>query len=631
MHFRSLQTRFILAGGLLVTTTVACGVWSIITFARLSAVVGTTLRDSQEVLDLTATLATALEREDDALLLSLTGEVDRALRDLRARRQTFDGAYARLGELLHDQEAREAATSLREHTEAYRVKGDALLAAAGQPGARDLYHERVNPALRQAVAGCARLRELNFHAMQRAALQARDDTNRATGIVAGILAASLVLSTLVAVRLARSIVGPVRALTESVEAIRNDNFDRRVQVESADELGRLADGFNRMAETLADYRHSSLGELLLAKTTLESTLAALPDAVIVVDPEGEIVSKNPLAMHILKALGGAEAGRVQDLPIPPDTLSAVHGTLRGERTRQSRPGLSQALSVSFDGRPLKLLVIVAPIPEFLPKRCGAVIVLADVTDFARLDELRSELVAVASHELKTPLTTLRVNLMLLEEGAENLTPRQREILATAALGGEELAATIDELLDLTRIEAGQLRLVQERVDVYGVIDQGVRSLRPRFEDAEIALRVAKEAPEAAVRGDAARLRIVFANLLTNALKYTPRAGEVLLRVAAVANANSADPLLLQIEVTDTGPGIPAEFRERVFEKFFRVEHHRAGPPEGVRGTGIGLYLCRQIVEAHGGTIRCESGDHGRGARLVIHLLTVGEQGGPSIS
>jgi NtrC-family two-component system sensor histidine kinase KinB len=281
--------------------------------------------------------------------------------------------------------------------------------------------------------------------------------------------------------------------------------------------------------------------------------------------------------------------------------------------------LSQALSVAVNGRPLKLLLTVAPIPEFLPRRCGAAIVLADVTDFVRLDELRSELVAVASHELKTPLTSVQMNLLLLQEKADNLTPRQRQILTAALQGGEELAATIEELLDLTRIEAGQLRIQQERVDLYAVIEQVVRGLGGHFEDAEVALRIIRDVPEAIVRGDAARLKSVLVNLLTNALKYTPRGGEVAIRVTLEQDGGSKGKPGLQIAVTDTGPGIPAEFRERVFEKFFRVEHQRESGQEGVRGAGIGLYLCRQIIEAHGGTIRCEAGDNERGTRMLIHL------------
>jgi two-component system, NtrC family, sensor histidine kinase KinB len=616
---RSLQTRFILAGCLLVATTVACGAWSAFTFLRLSTRVNDTLRESQEAIDLTTTLENALEREDDALLLSLAGDPGTARTELLAQRRRFDAADERLAALLTQADEQKALAALRHHVDVYRRVGDALLAKAGQPGAREQYHAQVNPALRQAVADCAHIRDLNSQAMQQSGVRARDEANNAIWVVAAISLGSLVLSTLVAVRLARGIVGPVRELTASVDAIRQGDFERRVRVTGAAELGRLAEGFNRMAETLADYRHSSLGELLLGKATLEASLAALPDAVIVVDPDSHIVSANPLARQILQASGGATAKRIDDLPLPPEWLAAVRASLSDRQAVSTRADLSKALPLALDGRRLKMAFTVAPIPEFLPRRCGAVIVLDDVGDFVRLDELRSELVAVASHELKTPLTTLRMNLLLLQETAENLKPRQRQLLAAALLGGQELAETTDELLDLTRIEAGQLRLAQERVDLYAVIEQVVASLRPRYEDAQVELRMDKEAAEATVRGDAARLRIVFANLLTNALKYTPAGGRVVVRVASGQNAAGARAPFLQIAVTDTGPGIPPEFRERVFEKFFRVEHQRSGVAEGVRGAGIGLYLCRQIIEAHGGRIGCAPGEHGIGTRIAIYL------------
>jgi len=643
-----LQTRFILAGCLLVATTVACGAWSVFTFLRLSTRVNDTLHQSQEAIELTTTLENALEREDDALLLSLAGDAGQARTELLAQRQRFDAAYERLQALLTQADEQKAVAALRTHVDVYRRVGDALLRGAGMPGAREQYHAQVNPALRQAVADCAHIRELNSQAMQQSGVRARDEAERAIGVVAAIALGSVVLSTLVAVRLARGIVGPVRELTASVDAIRQGDFDRRVPVTGGDELGRLADGFNRMAETLADYRHSSLGELLLSKATLEASLAALPDAVIVVDPDSRVVSANPLAWQVLSGLppggrsqepgvrsqesgvrsqesggrgeesGGAKV-RLDDLPLPPEWLAAVHTSLSKRRAVSTRADLSKAVALALDGRALKMAFSVAPIPEFLPRRCGAVIVLDDVADFVRLDELRSELVAVASHELKTPLTTMRMNLLLLQETAENLSPRQRHLLAAALQGGQELAETTDELLDLTRIEAGQLRLTQERVDLYAVIEQVVGNLRPRYEDAQIDLRLDREAGEATVRGDAARLRIVFANLLTNALKYTPAGGKVVVRVSSGQNAAAPKTALLQIAVTDTGPGIPAEFRERVFEKFFRVEHQRSGVVEGVRGAGIGLYLCRQIIEAHGGRIHCEPVEGGVGTRIAMSL------------
>jgi NtrC-family two-component system sensor histidine kinase KinB len=619
MRFRSLQTRFLLAGGFLVLITVAGGAWSVVTLARLSTEVGETFRQSQETIDLTASLADMLEREDDALLLALSGKIRNARSGVAQQRQDFDESYARLVARLSNTEELDAARALREHADSYRVVGDALLRQAAQPAAREIYHNQVNPALRRAVADCARIRELNFQEMQQVGVEARNAARRATGIVAGIALIALGLSTLTMVRLAQVILRPIRELMHSVEAIRRDDFKHRVRVESEDELGQLAVGFNRMAESLGDYRESSLGELLLAKATSEATLAALPDAVIVVDPDCQIVSKNPLALSVLKAIDGDRAERLQDLPLPAAVLREVNETLREGHARGHRPDLSQALSVSLDGRESKMLITVVPIPDFLPRRAGAAIVLADVTEFARLDELRGEVVAIASHELKTPLTSLQMNLLLLREKADNLTARQKEILTVAIRGGEELGATIEELLDLTRIESGQLRLAQERVDVAAVVEQTTRDLGPRYDDATVKLRVIKEVANAIVRGDPARLRLVFVNLLTNALKYTPAGGEVVVRLASMQNAVAGGRPRLQITVTDTGPGVPPELRERIFEKFFRVEDERVDGLKGVRGTGIGLYLCREIIEAHGGTILCTTGKDGHGTQIAIGL------------
>jgi NtrC-family two-component system sensor histidine kinase KinB len=212
-----------------------------------------------------------------------------------------------------------------------------------------------------------------------------------------------------------------------------------------------------------------------------------------------------------------------------------------------------------------------------------------------------------------------MNLLLLRERAENLTPRQQEILGAAVDGLEELGGTIDELLDLTRIEAGQLRLQPERLDPNALVGQLAKALRPRFDDADVRLRVVNDAAGIAVRGDAARLKIVFANLVVNALKYTPRGGEVTVLLSCPANGQGDGKRNLHITITDTGPGIPAEFRERVFEKFFRIEDNRSEGQQGVRGAGIGLYLCRQIIDAHGGSIRCEAGVNGRGTCIRIVL------------
>jgi NtrC-family two-component system sensor histidine kinase KinB len=618
---KKLQTRFVVAGALLVLTTVGSSLWSAWTFARLSAVVDDTLRDSQAAIDLTTALAGSLEREDDALLLALSGNVDAARKQLAAVRQRGEVLYRHLLAVLKDEEVEERllAGQLRRELDGYREAGSDLVAAAGEPAALKRYHEQVNPLLRQAVATCGIIREANFQEMQWAGIRARDEAGRATWVVVAVSLAAVLLASVVAVGLARSILLPVRDLTALVDALRQGDFARRVRIASGDELGQLAAGFNRMAESLAEYRRSSLGELLTAKTTLEATLNALPDAVFVIAPDGQLVAANPPALAVLEAKRAAGATRLRELPLLPEHQDAVNLALAGHRGNGSRTDFSNTLPVTLTGRPHKYLVTAVPIPEFLPRRTGAVVVLDDVTEFARLDELRSELIGVASHELKTPLTTLRMNLLLLGERADNLTPRQQEILAAAAAGCEELGGTIDELLDVTRIEAGQLRLNLALVDVYGVLDRALGPLWTRFEDAGVRVQIERACVPAVVRGDAERLGHVFTNLLTNALKYAPMASIVTLKVTSRQNAEAEGKTTLQIAVSDAGPGIPTEFRERVFEKFFRVEQHLGREDSGARGTGIGLYLCREIMKSHGGAITCEPGDGDTGTQFVISL------------
>jgi two-component system, NtrC family, sensor histidine kinase KinB len=612
-----LRTRFLMAGLLFVITTVASGLWSAYTFARMSSEVSETLEQSQKKIDVTAILSQELEREDDALLLILSGNLDRARTDLASQRVVFDRSYQRLAELITTEEERVAAGSLRRNADEYREAGDNLF---NVPASDRLsaYHADVNPILRLAVADAALLRELTFRSMQAVGIEAGAQARQAFGVVMLVSLVALVVSTVTALQLTRSVVGPIATLTESVEGIRRGEFDKRVQVATSDELGTLASGFNNMASALDEFRRSNLGETLRAKETLESTLAALPNAVIVVDPAGQIATLNAVARAVLDAKSSGGITSMNELPFMPDHLTQIRDALEGKRSSANRADYSRSVLVHLDGRMIRLLPTAVPIPQSSGNRYGAVLVLEDVTDFVRLDELRTELIALVSHELRTPLTSLRMNMLMLREQAHVMQERQRDLLDAALAGCEDLGRTIDELLDLSRIESGQLRLSKMPVDLKALVDQLVAGFRPRFAAAGVDLQCVAECQKAIVLADRSRLTVVISNLLTNALKYTPLGGSVEARVST-QNAGFNGAQNLQIAVSDTGPGVPMEFQEQIFEKFFRVEHQTSKSGVSAQGTGFGLYLCRQIVEAHGGRIRCISREDGPGTTIRFEI------------
>jgi two-component system, NtrC family, sensor histidine kinase KinB len=233
--------------------------------------------------------------------------------------------------------------------------------------------------------------------------------------------------------------------------------------------------------------------------------------------------------------------------------------------------------------------------------------------------MRSELVAVASHELQTPLTTLRMTLLMLREGSDALPERQREIVATGLVGVEQLGEIIHEFLDLTRIEAGELRLDLEPVQISDLVTDAIERWTNRVEGQRVQVSTSVPPHGTVVLGDARRLRSVLDNLLSNALKYSTADATVVVDVSTAEASNGSESGSVVIAVTDSGPGVPTAYRTRVFEKFFRLEHHLSHGRSAARGAGIGLYMCRQIVELHGGHIGCGPGPDGHGARFVVEL------------
>lgn len=600
-----LRLRFMAVSAILVATTIGAAGWSALSFARFASVIGFTVADAETTTNATTGFTSALEREDDALLLALSDPAS-GKRELGASRATTDTALGKLDALLDTPEERVVAAGLARDLRLYRAAVDGVVGSGGAAEGVARYHREVNPLLRSVVAHASEIRDRHFVDTQAVAVRARDDAKRSTLIVSFIALSALVLSGAGVFYLGRVVIWPLRELGRSVGAIRRGDFDARAPVHAEDELGTLAEDVNRMAEELADFKRTNIREVMRAKRTLEATLEALPDAVLVIDADRKVTMQNAAASALVGSV--ARPRDLAELPLPQVTLATVDDALVGQAA--PRAGLDLRETVKLETRDL--------LPRVLTVRAGAdaearaVLVLYDVTDFVRLDERRVELVAVASHELRTPLTTLHMALSLLGENAEQRDARDQALLATAFAGVDQLARTVDEFLDLTRIEAGQLRLSWDSVDVGALALTAAALVRPRCE--ELGTRLDVEVPAVTVAGDRTRLSAVLQNLLANAVRYA-EGGTIRVRGRAAGDH-------VEIDVVDSGIGIPEEFRERIFEKFFRVEEHAASVPReerGDRGSGIGLYLVRQIVEAHHGMVTCLRGDDGVGTTMRVRL------------
>jgi two-component system, NtrC family, sensor histidine kinase KinB len=393
----------------------------------------------------------------------------------------------------------------------------------------------------------------------------------------------------------RTILRPITAVTEAAMGISAGNLDQVVPYLARDELGQLAQAFNTMTRHLREYRRSNYSRLLRAQRTSQATIDSFPDPVLVVDEEGQVEMANPAAIRLL----GVAPAEGDKMPAarwhPPESLRPpLEQALRGQRDYLPE-GFHQAVQMGSDGHEQSFLPRILTIRDPYGNTLGAAVLLQDVTRFRLLDQVKNDLVATVSHELKTPLTSLRLDLhLLLEESVGAVNAKQTELLLDARENAERLLAIVNNLLNLARLEQRRELLDLRPQSPAELLQHAADAIRPRAEDKGVTVKVDGALDLPPVFADAQRLGFALGNLLDNAISYTPRAGQITL--AAVA---SGDQVI--ITIADTGTGIPPEHLPRIFERFFRVPGQSTGA-----GTGLGLAIVREIVTAHDGTITCTS-------------------------
>lgn len=465
----------------------------------------------------------------------------------------------------------------------------AFLSAAGAPGARVDSTRLFNAA--SAIEG------INEKAMTQKDHRARETARKSTRVMLLVIAAALPLELFFAWRLGGTVLRPIQRLTDSAIELGEGNLDQVLPVSRRDELGQLADAFNKMAGKLRLYRQTTADELVHARQATEVVFAALLDPIIIFSADGEIAYQNPAAERLRKKLAGTDT----PLPIVPLAMKVMRG--EGDYLPES---FEQSICVRVDDREKFLLPRVIGLQD---GGSGAVVILNDVTRFRLLDDVKTNLVATVSHELKTPLTSIRMAVyLLLEERIGALNPKQTELLIASRDDAERLLDLINNLLDLARLESGAS--VSERR-----LDRPEELLRRAVQEAQgflslanvtLTAQVEPGLPPLAVAGD--QLGHVFSNLISNASKHSPAGEEITVAARAVDGGQA-----VRFSVTDRGPGVPAAERERVFEKFYRL------PGEPREGAGLGLAICREIVRAHDGQIGVIPGPDGRGSEFFFVL------------
>ena len=422
-------------------------------------------------------------------------------------------------------------------------------------------------------------------------------------VVGAALVAAIVIAVGLALWIAGYVTGPLRRLTMVADEVARGSPLAVLGVSHEGEIGRLAEAFNQMADQL---KAQMLG-LAHERDVLASVLTNMTDGIVVVGPTGQVVIANEAARRLLDMVEAPEglslARAVRDHEICATLDEALaHGTRRTEVRRAGRSARH-------------LRVAAAPLRE----RAGGLLVLRDVTEERRVENLRRDFVANVSHELRTPIAALKALVETLEEGALDDPPAARDFLRRIHVEVDGLAQLVAELLELSRVESGRAQLRLEAVEPDALVRSAAERLQPQAERVGIRLTWDADDELSPVLADQTRVEHVLLALVHNAIKFTPPGGTVRVEV-------QPDGAFARFSVADTGTGIPEEDLPRIFERFYKVDRARAAV-----GTGLGLAIAKHVVQALGGQIWAES-EVERGTTVHFTLpTTAGEPGGQRAS
>ena len=396
-------------------------------------------------------------------------------------------------------------------------------------------------------------------------------------IIGAVIAA--VIAILLAFQILRITTGPVKKLTQLSKKMAEGELDQEIQITSRDEVGELARAFNQMAARLKEMVALVTNE----RDMMATILSNIDDAIFMVDRDSKVTTMNQAAERISqtqtnKALGHTFIEVVRDHELNEVLQHCLS-------TREQQTG-------AVEIKPQKQLLSMIATP--LSGDSGCLVHIRDLTELRRLEMIRQDFISNISHELRTPIASVKALAETLNEGAIEDPSVAKDFLSRINVEADKLAQMVQELGELSRIESGEVPLQKRHINIAAAIEHAVDRLKAQSDRAGLNLDTNIPPTLPKVMVDEARVEQVLVNLIHNAIKFTPSGGGI--SISAKARDND-----ILVSVADTGVGIPADDLSRIFERFYKADKSRSGG-----GTGLGLAIAKHIVEAHGGRIWAES-------------------------
>ena len=397
------------------------------------------------------------------------------------------------------------------------------------------------------------------------------------------------------VNLPNNIANPIKELTLSIKEIANKNYSERVHFTNHNEYGDLAKSFNTMAQKLEEYHNSNLYKLFFEKKRLETLINNMHDPIIGLDNDGIILFVNDEALKIIGMKSEEVIGKsASTLALSNDLIRSLilkEGTNDSQK-KQPMKIFANGKESYFDKETINITI--TPTGEEKEINIGDVIILRNITLFKELDFAKTNFIATVSHELKTPIASIKLSLQLLQNNKTgDLNDDQKQLIESIKDDSQRLLKITGELLNLSQLETGNIQLNIDKSNPYTIVNYAVEAVKVQADQKQIKLVIDAHENLHDVKADSEKTGWVLINYLSNAITYSSEKSTITIKLK-----EENDQIIFQ--VIDTGKGIDARYKDKVFDKYFQI------PGSQKTGTGLGLAISKEFIEAQNGTIGVES-------------------------
>jgi NtrC-family two-component system sensor histidine kinase KinB len=607
----TLKQKILMGYGIIFGLMCVIVAWTILNHFFLRKSTEDILQENYRRITTAGKIVEALERQNNAILMIFLGDVENGISKFQKNESEIDSLFGVARESVHLPGEEEIYESMVAYFEDYSKEFSSIIDLPEKDESLQsqllFYTQTVYPLFLRVRDRAIKLRDLNETAMYEASLQSRNLAGRALWSTVVVAALGMIIVLTLSLILAGRIVRPLRELMTASRKISEGDYGVQVRDDRKDELGSLAGEFNKMARQLRHFRDINIEKVIIEKNRNEGIISSIDDGLVVFDTDLMVTGINPAARRILDLDPSKDTDlKCSDIIPAASVCELIQKTIETGVKPKDSPDENRILMLNREGKAYHYMFSISVTKGMEGNLSGVVLLLRDVTRLKEAEDFKNDFVMAASHELRTPLTSMSMSIdLLLEHVAPKLEARDKDLIRTAHEEIKRMKALINDLLDLSKMEAGRIELELENIDVQAVFDQMKDVFNKQIGVKNVNLT--SETPEGlpVVKADENKIMWVLTNLISNALRYVRQGGNIRLSADRIGSH-------VHLSVIDDGPGIPLEYQSKIFQKFVQVNGQESG------GTGLGLAICKEIVRAHRGTIWVESSP-GHGSTFAFTL------------